>query len=244
MLFRFMNSSDSDLQSQREQIISDLNKMIAFVKIDVSIVFDSTFQLGGRSRSHFKDLEILFSAGGETADEYIIDELLHCKKPQQETIVTSDKKLAWFARRSHAHTESVEDFYAWLQKAYKNKLKKSKSPSNQTIFSQKSKIVPTPKAALGLPPTTQIILTPDSKVEESLKYYEQVFEGRYQELLKTEVNKKRKKVKKEKNTNLFQEVGKKHTEPHSTENLKALTQMERWLKAFENTSIDADGKTL
>ena len=56
------------------------------------------FKLASRTRSHYDELEILFTAEGETADEYIIDEIKNHPHPQQETVVTSDKKLAWHVR--------------------------------------------------------------------------------------------------------------------------------------------------
>src|SRR4051794_8621543 len=68
ILFRLLHGSD-DLQSQRQAFIYDLNKKISLINLDVSIVFDSTFQIGGRSRTHYDALEILYSAEGETADE-------------------------------------------------------------------------------------------------------------------------------------------------------------------------------
>ena len=105
------------MQSQRESIIYDLNKKISLIKLDVSIVFDAAFQIGGRRRSHYNALEILFTGEGETADEYIIDEIKNHPNPHQETVVTSDKKLAWHIRNSSAHTESVEEFMLWLNQA-------------------------------------------------------------------------------------------------------------------------------
>ena len=59
-----------ELQKQREAVISDLSKKISLLKLDASIVFDAAFQIGGASRTHYNDLEILFTAEGETADEY------------------------------------------------------------------------------------------------------------------------------------------------------------------------------
>lgn len=64
LLFRLQHT-DEDLQKQREAIIHDLNKKISLIKIDVSIVFDSAFQIGERTRSHYHEIEILFTAEGK-----------------------------------------------------------------------------------------------------------------------------------------------------------------------------------
>src|SRR5947208_15902015 len=122
LLFRLVPAVDN-LRKERESIILDLNKKVLLLNLDISIVFDSTFQEGERTRSHYQGLEILFTAEGETADEYIIDEIKHTPKPHLETVVTSDKKLASIIRRNSGHTESIEEFLLWLNKAYQNRKK-------------------------------------------------------------------------------------------------------------------------
>ena len=71
LLFRLLHNGE-DLQSQRDSIIFDLNKKFSLLKLNASIVFDSAFQIGGRTRSHYDALEILYTAKRETADEYIL----------------------------------------------------------------------------------------------------------------------------------------------------------------------------
>ncbi len=229
MLFRLVHSND-DLQTQRESFIYDLNKKISLLKLDVSIVFDSTFQIGDRSRSHYDALEILFSAEGETADEYILDELKNHLHPQQETIVTSDKKLAWRARNRLAHTESVEDFIFWLNRSYKNKSKQLKKEHH-----------PLPKSTLPpRPPLRPLIPAKDAPLEAYADYYTQVFESEWQEILKEEQTRqqdlapatasKRPPRKPKQRRDPFQ--------PTPTPEEQQATEMERWLKAFEKRLSD------
>ena len=46
LLFRLLHGSE-DLQSEREAIIYELNKKISLIKLDVAIVFDAAYQIGG-----------------------------------------------------------------------------------------------------------------------------------------------------------------------------------------------------
>jgi uncharacterized protein len=225
LLFR-LSHDDKKLQNQREAIILDLNKKISVVKIEVSIVFDSAFQIGGRSRSHYDALEILFTAQGETADEYILEEIKNHPHPDQETVVTSDKKLAMRARHCFARTESVEEFMQWLNRSYKNKIrqkKKEKRPLKQM------------EAPIRLRPASFPSIPEDAPLEAFADYYHEVFEAEWKEIVKKEDMRK---------ANLQHPTAerrparraKRQIDPFETAKTveeKAATEMERWLKLFE-----------
>lgn len=229
MLFRLVHAGDN-LQSQREAIIHDLNQKIELVRINVSIVFDAAFQPGGyRTRSHFNRLEILYTDEGELADDFIIDELKTISNPRQETVVTSDKKLAWRARSYSAHTESVESFIAWLNKSYKNKLRLIKT--GESPLPLKPALKPPTPVVQPVIPSKIIHPTDEASIEQCTSYYEQVFEKRFQELLKEEPISKRKKEK------LSHPPKKEKKKKHKVEQPLvegASNEMERWLKAFEH----------
>ncbi|WP_068467675.1 NYN domain-containing protein [Candidatus Protochlamydia phocaeensis] len=224
LLFRLMHGSD-DLQQSRQQIILDLNKKISLVKLDVSLVFDAAFQEGDRTRSHFDALEILFTAEGETADEFILEEIKNSIFPQQETVVTSDKRLAWQARHRSAHTESIEEFMVWLNKSYKNKLKQLKNPRPPPKKTVASPIPATLKPLLPSPSPAQ-----QAKAEECGDYYTRIFEERYQELLKQEKPRKLKETARPPS-----KKRKRAKDPFKEErpSVEGPTEMERWLKTFE-----------
>lgn len=220
LLFRLVPAA-VDLRKERERIIRDLNKKVLLLNLDISIVFDSTFQEGERTRSHYQGLEILFTAEGETADDYIIDEIKNSPKPHLETVVTSDKKLASIVRRDAAHTESIETFLLWLNKAYQNKKKPAKSVAKSERPAPKKK-PPEPKKLTLPPPTTD--------PESCFDYYEKVFEAELKLLLAEES-----KVKAEKKS------AKKPSKPPRKKISPRLaptseSDMERWLKAFEQNS--------
>jgi len=218
LLFR-LKIDAKDLQTQRQALIYDLNQKISPTKLEVSIVFDATFQKGDRSRSHFNHLEILFTASGETADEYILDMLSHLNNPQQKTIVTSDRGLARQARDLGAQTESIDFFFTRLNRLYKNKqrssdLKKIPPPSSLPIKKQSKPLLP----------------QADSPLEAYSNYYLEVFEAEWQELVQQDILKRRPKAtpgrRPKRVKPAFPEL--------PTPEINASTEMERWLKTFES----------
>jgi predicted RNA-binding protein with PIN domain len=217
-----------DLQTKREHIIRDLNKKISVLNWDVSIVFDGTFQMGAGSRSHYNRLEILFTAEGETADEFILNELKSSPNPRLETVVTSDKTLAWYARRRHAQTESIEEFVFRLNKIYKNKIKQAKK--HQSSLSE-SLVVNLPK--LIAPQTSSQPSLLEKKAEWTLDDYEKIFETEFQQLMQEEalqVKPKDSAMKRKPRT----PKRKKSVFDEPSIDKKGSTQMERWLKIFED----------
>lgn len=207
LMFRVLRAGD-DLQKQRLLIIRDLSHKIQTLSLNVTLVFDAQYYKGESSRTHREPLDIRFTEQGETADEFILQQLKHDDNPRQQTVVTSDKKLAWLARRRGAHTESVEEFFKWLNHRYRNKLRHSKVVSPSLAIPEKQKNV------ISIPTKTP--------AEESFEYYLKHFEANLQELpqdnAKTQVTKK-KKVDNSKNIQ---------------QNDEGLSDMERWRRAFES----------
>jgi predicted RNA-binding protein with PIN domain len=182
LMFRILRAGD-DLQAQRQRIIHDLNEKVQKLGLNVTIVFDAHYQYGESSRSHYNALEIMFTAQGETADEFILNELKASLNPREETVVTSDKELAWSARRRAAKTETVEQFMDWLTKRYRNK---------------QSQIMPREEKPQTLPKKApKSFRAQPISPEEYFNYYLNTFESHFFELMKeeqTETPKKKKKA--------------------------------------------------
>lgn len=168
LFFRF-NRNEGDFSKQRQQMIDELNMRIQFLKIEATIVFDSHYQPSEGSRAFFQNVEIIFTDEGETADDRILAEINSIDKPQHVTVVTSDKKLAWFARRCDAKTESVEVFVAWLYKRYENKQRQKVAKVKPAVKQRKI----TSKESVPQPTT---------KPEECYDYYLTTFQTRLEEL--------------------------------------------------------------
>lgn len=176
LLFRRRHEDDL-LAKQRQDMIAELNQILELLQLEVTIVFDSQFQQSESSRSHFQHLEILFSAYGETADNCILEEIKSEKNPREVVVVTSDKKLAWFARRCSAKTESVEQFMEWLEKRYKNKLRHQKEgikrPKDIPQEEKKREVRPEKKPSIP---------TSSASPEECFDYYLDQFQTQFEAL--------------------------------------------------------------
>lgn len=172
LLFRIINAGEN-LQEPRQRIIQDLSKKIIALNINATLVFDSQYETSPHSFTRIKNFEVHFTDHGETADEYILEDLKKLADPEKTVVVTSDKKLAWQARRYLAKTESIEEFVGWLNRRYKNRLKKLKALHNAPIKTN----VPEKKIALKVSSSSQSKPSSDVSPEECLNYYLEQFES-------------------------------------------------------------------
>lgn len=222
LLFRVLRAGD-DVRKQREEITLEIEKKINLLELDATLVFDSHYHESDSERSHFKSLEIIFTAKGETADEFILQELKESNAPAQHTVITSDKKLARLCQLRLGKTESVDDFLAWLNKRYKNKLRQRRILASNPP--QAPKVIVEPKKPEPLPPPPP---TSEDSAEKCFSYYLDTFEKEIQELEKhippPKPPQAPKKIKVKKR--------------QLTKEEEQLSNEERWQKAFESRSVD------
>jgi predicted RNA-binding protein with PIN domain len=156
LLFK-VQKNHSTLQEARELIIRDLNKRLANIKLEASIIFDSTYTEGMGSHNSLDYLHVIYTAKKETADEWIFHAIKRSKAPHTCTVVTSDKKLSENIRAQNAKVLNVETFIIWL-----NKRQKAKA----TILLQPQEVQP-------------ILKKTSSLREGSCEYYLKIFEERF-----------------------------------------------------------------
>lgn len=196
LLFQ-LGGDDDDLQSAREELLDDLVDKISLLNLSVTIAFDSSTQPGLGTRSHRGQLEILFTSAGESADDLIIDLLNSSANANNITVVTSDKPLAWRARRLGAKTESARAFIQWLNARYRKQLSR---PREQAKQSQRKppeappQPAPTQNRAKEGPQTIQRP-SPSTPVTQCTEYYRVVFEERLEKLSRKKKETHRKKKK-------------------------------------------------
>jgi uncharacterized protein len=216
LLFRTMQTDD-ELADKRQSLIEDLNIKVQLLELEVTLVFDSHYQPGESTRSHYAHLEILFSAHGETADELILEEIKSERYPSKKTVVTSDKKLAWFARRCSAKTESVEQFLEWLNKRYKNKIRQ--------------KLLPDPRKATKNPKIEKIIIpVPAKNPEECFDFYLDQFQKRFEVIEEARPKRENKQDK----------AKSQDKSPKKQERKLHISDAQRWQQAFERKIQDSD----
>lgn len=96
------------LQEGREWLIS---RLLPFSRRrEVIVVFDAPIQ-PEFSRKHLEGLEIVFTAGGESADAYIISLLAPWSRRKQTTVITSDRILQKACLENGAHCLEPADFW-------------------------------------------------------------------------------------------------------------------------------------
>ncbi|MCX6995146.1 MAG: NYN domain-containing protein [Chlamydiae bacterium] len=120
LLFRLSQEKMSFERSRQEVIASLLG-----VKLSLTVVFDGGGG-DGAQRTHKGPLEIIYTAKGQSADSYILDELAWIKKPGAYTVVTSDKPLGANCRQLGASVKSISDFLEALYK--KQAIKRVEKP--------------------------------------------------------------------------------------------------------------------
>lgn len=124
LFFRIISSKEEgDFTAQRKKLIEDLAKKIHLAHLQATVVFDSQFSPGPAERHFIHGLDICYTEEGVTADEHIIALLKKMPQPQMCTVVTSDSKLAWYARRKGAESQKIEEFIPFLNRLYKKKIK-------------------------------------------------------------------------------------------------------------------------
>lgn len=207
LLFRILTVG-SDLAEKRGAFIENLNKKIQTVQIDVTIVFDSGYQIDASTKSHYKHLEIQFTSKGITADDWIIDCVKYSKNPEKELVVTSDKELGHKIRKEGGKTTSVEDFVASLNNRYHNKIQKKtvEDPEKSALLRPLKSI-----KKLKSPGSSQPIALDSS--QEWFEFYLKAFEDNFNKLA------------------ISQKKPPKPTKHYQSD-------MERWLEAFEKDITD------
>ncbi len=131
LLFKVFKDNLS-LKQQRHQLIDYLKDSID-TQNKYTLVFDAHLSTGDEIRTHSKDLEILYSSKGETADEWILHRL-KLGKPSSYVVVTSDKSLARASRHLGAQTETISLF---LKRLSPKEVEKPLKPEGTPIIKKK-----------------------------------------------------------------------------------------------------------
>ena len=117
-LFFRIEDQASPLKKTREDFIVTLNDALQRLHLHATLIFDS-HQMHATSfptKKELSALEIIFSPMGLTADEFILEQLTTAKRPETQTIVTSDRELRERAKHLGAKTKTIENFFEMLAK--------------------------------------------------------------------------------------------------------------------------------
>lgn len=140
LLFQVIQpKSGEDFEATRSHFLRLLHSWATKLHLSLSIVFDAPKQNEILSRSHFGSLEIIFTAKGQSADDFLIEWLEEHAFVKNFTIVTSDRAVARKAKNLGTPVLSVKDFLTLLEKRQKKKSKPSSDTPKQPFSYKKDK---------------------------------------------------------------------------------------------------------
>jgi uncharacterized protein len=140
LLFRFFKKNSS-LEKQRLDILIAFNEIAVTQNLNLTFVFDASLRKERESsRGHFGNLEIIYTADNESADEYILRAVNEMRDPSTEVVVTSDRELATRCHHLGAQTQSIEKFLSFLKKKKRRKKIASSLESHKAFVDSEANI--------------------------------------------------------------------------------------------------------
>lgn len=122
---------DENLKKNREELISHLDTKLKNLGIEATLIFDSFTEINKKAdHQYFEALTVIFSIKGQTADEYILETLSAEKNPNEITVITADKNLAYHCRNLKAHCKSPKSFLKDIAKKQSDAYKKNQSKAH------------------------------------------------------------------------------------------------------------------
>jgi predicted RNA-binding protein with PIN domain len=133
LIFSLIQSKDS-LQKMREKVIHYLQKKFAARKISGILVFDGAHRRDEESGlSYSSPLVIAYAPKGQSADEYIVEQIHVSERPKQITVVTNDRGLTRHASSAGAKAMDNDTFIHFLKKKKQTEAKREIKESETNI---------------------------------------------------------------------------------------------------------------
>lgn len=116
LLFKFFNDEKS-IENERRIIIDFLNEKANLLNIHIYLVFDGHKQKNTfYNYSYYNNLKVIYTTKGQTADDYILEQIFLSKHPKKITVVSSDNALISKARIMQSLSKSIDSFLDFLSK--------------------------------------------------------------------------------------------------------------------------------
>jgi len=117
------------LQKEREKLVQQLQAAFRSLHLQGTIVFDGSRRRDEESgRSYDNPLETVFAPRGQSADEYLLEQLDTVHNKKTITLVTNDKHLTRHARAVGAHTLTIRAFLSWVDKQFSTRKPTRRTP--------------------------------------------------------------------------------------------------------------------
>ncbi len=122
LLFKLSHNWKLDLRTQRETLINAFNETIEELKLSLTIVFDGAdAPRGDYTRGHWKNVEVVYTHEGLSADDYILHRLDEHQHRERYTVVSADRELMNKAKLRGACTIDIGQFLQLLERRTKKR---------------------------------------------------------------------------------------------------------------------------
>lgn len=109
----------ADFTISREEALAQFYKKIKPFKLSLIIVFDAYQRMGEVSRVDYKEIEVVYTAQNQKADDYIVDIFRRSKKANQMVVVTNDRALSEEVKSLNGKALKLQDFFSLLKEKKK-----------------------------------------------------------------------------------------------------------------------------
>lgn len=131
----FKKCLDVSLERGRKVLVSFCKEWLS-VRRDVEqfwLVFDGQGMPGGEGAQGGRGVRVMYSAGGETADERILHLIEEVGRYSSFVVVSDDAAVARGARVLNAETMSVMSFYGTLRKGRRQRGSESEGSADKDL---------------------------------------------------------------------------------------------------------------
>lgn len=131
LIFSLIDSKES-LKTLRQKVVRLLQKRFARYNLSGTLVFDGAHQRGEESGlSYPSPLVVAYTPKGESADEYILEQLKSAKRVHQTIVITDDRGLSLHVKSLGGKVQSNAAFIHWLNTKRKTKRKEIEPADTQ-----------------------------------------------------------------------------------------------------------------
>ncbi|MBN4067493.1 NYN domain-containing protein, partial [Simkania negevensis] len=166
-----LDLDERSLKESRCSLIDELNRKAKRLNLDLVLIFDGLHHASDMARSHYDALEVVYTSAGESADDYIIDEIERREKGPSVVVVSSDNKLCRRAKVFGAASIGCSQFLSKLDRSLRKK--KREVPKLQKVVQKTFQRAPTLISPIVKKPP------PNASAIQCLDYYLAIFQKRY-----------------------------------------------------------------
>jgi uncharacterized protein len=114
--FRLTKSYQS-MKEQEKSLLQKLYQTMMQLNSPMTVVFDGREKDPPEAlRRNLRSMNIVYTPARQTADDYILEMLDHCKNPDQEMVISSDSELLRRSKQKGARTQTIAEFLKTLTK--------------------------------------------------------------------------------------------------------------------------------